>query len=626
MTDFAKMMNKIINTKLFLIVIAALIFSMYQETPAQQKVKSVKKTAVEVKSVAPTISYTVSMSKPATHLLEVEMRLDWSRMPEKTELKMPVWTPGSYLVREYARHVESFSAKDAAGKDLTWRKTNKNTWQIDSKGAKAIVARYNIYANELTVRTNELNDEHAFFNNAALLMFPKDQLKAASTVKVVPFGNWKVATGLPKVEGQANTFRAENFDTLYDSPFEVSDFKEISFNVQGKPHRYVVTGEGNYDLPKIAADTTKIIEECYKIFGDLPYNDYLFIVNTRGGGGLEHLNSTALQFNRFNFTTKYKDFLSLVAHEFFHLWNVKRIKPDALGPFDYENENYTKLLWFAEGGTAYYESVLLRRANLITADEFITLRETQILALQNRPGRLEASLEDASFDAWIKYYRQDENAINNQISYYDKGELVNFLLDVEIRKASNGAKSLDDVMRYLYKEYAKKNKNYSPEDLQKISEMMAGKSLNDFFERYVRRTDEIDYNAVLNGIGLKFSTGESEKDKTAYLGANLRQDGDKLIVTSLPKDTPAYEQGLNANDQIVAVDGNRASQTFLTSYLSEKKPNDRIKLTVFRFDQMRDIEITLGGRAKQDFQIKAIENPTEDQKRLYRKHLGAELK
>ncbi|MDQ3041317.1 MAG: PDZ domain-containing protein, partial [Acidobacteriota bacterium] len=284
-----------------------------------------------------------------------------------------------------------------------------------------------------------------------------------------------------------------------------------------------------------------------------------------------------------------------------------------------------RLLWFAEGGTAYYESVLMRRADLISAEEFTTARETQILALQNRPGRLEASLEDSSFDAWIKYYRQDENAVNNQVSYYDKGELVNFLLDVEIRKASNGAKSLDDVMRHLYAEYSKKNKNYSPEDLQKACELMAGKSMNDFFEKYVRGTAEIDYNAVLSGIGLQFSTGESE-NKTAYLGANLRQDGDKLIVTSLPKETPAYEQGLNANDQIVAVDGNRATQTFLSSHLSEKKPNDRIKLTVFRFDELREIEMTLGGRAKQDFQITAVENPTEDQKRLYREFLGAELK
>ena len=620
------MIKKTIKIQLFAVLLGAITLFMYQETSAQKRRKTSKKpAAIQVQPAPPTISYTVSMSKPATHLLEVEMRFAWETMPERAELKMPVWTPGSYLIREYARHVESFSAKDAAGTDLTWRKTDKNTWQIDAKGKQEIVARYNVYANELTVRTNELNDEHAFFNNSALLMFPKDHLQAASTVKVVPFGNWKAATGLPRVEGQENVFRAENFDVLYDSPFEVSDFKEISFDVQGKPHRYVVTGEGNYDLPKIAADTAKIVEEGYKIFGDLPYNDYLFILNTRGGGGLEHLNSTALQFNRLGFTARYKDFLNLVAHEYFHLWNVKRIKPDALGPFDYETENYTKSLWFAEGGTAYYESVLNRRAGIINADEFLTARETQISALQNRPGRFETSLEDASFDAWIKYYRPDENAVNNQISYYDKGELVNFLLDVEIRKSSNGAKSLDDVMRYLYAEYAKKNKNYTPEDLQKISETMAGKPLNDFFEKYVRGTEEIDYNEILNGIGLQLSDGAAA-NQAAYLGATVRQDVDRLIVTAVPKNTPAYEQGLNANDQIIAVDGNRASQTFLASYLSEKKPNDQIKLTVFRFDQLREMTIVLSGRARQDFQIKPVANPTDDQKRLYKEFLGADLK
>lgn len=305
------MMKKTTKIQILAIIISTLIFSMHQETSAQNRKKPTKKpAAVVVQPAAPTISYTVSMSKPATHLLEVEMRLAWTTMPAQAELKMPVWTPGSYLVREYARHVESFSAQDAGGAALAWRKTNKNTWQIDTKGEREIVARYNVYANELTVRTNELNDEHAFFNNAALLMFPKDQLKAASTVKVVPFGNWKAATGLPKVEGQENTFRAANFDVLYDSPFEVSNFKEITFDVQGKPHRYVVTGEGNYDLPRIAQDTAKIVEEAYKIFGELPYDDYLFILNTRGGGGLEHLNSTALQFSRSAFAARHKDFMN----------------------------------------------------------------------------------------------------------------------------------------------------------------------------------------------------------------------------------------------------------------------------------------------------------------------------
>lgn len=618
-------MNLRINGKFLSFLILAVIFSMHQETNAQAKKPGkgqAKTAAIETTAqAAPEIAYTVSMSKPWTHLLEVEMRVKSSG--GNVEISMPVWTPGSYLVREYARHVQDFAAKDASGSELTWEKTNKNTWRIAAKTAGETVVSYKVYANELTVRTNELNAEHAFFTPAALLMRPGKQVAVSSTVKVVPYGNWKIATGLPKVAGAENTFRAENYDVLYDSPFEVGNFNEISFNVQGKPHRFVVEGDGNYDLNRIAKDTARIVEEGYKLFGDLPYNDYTFILNLRGGGGLEHLNSTALQWNKFGFTARYTGFLTLVAHEYFHLWNVKRIRPDALGPFDYDTENYTKLLWVAEGGTAYYESVLVTRAGIISDREFLAGKAEAIQALQQRPGRFQTSLEEASFDAWIKYYRPDENAVNNQISYYDKGEIVNFLLDIEIRSGSKGAKSLDDVMRYLYNEFYKKNKNYTPEDYQKISEMMAGKSLNDFFSKYVRGREEIDYNAILKGVGLQLIPSSGRE--TAYLGATFARTGD-FTITAVPVGTPAYDWGLNTGDQIVAIDGNRASQQFLQTYLAEKKPGDKVKMTIFRFDELKEMEVTLGKFAQPNYKIAAVDNPSKEQRELYRKYLGADLK
>ncbi len=614
------------NGILFLLFFAT--FFMYQETPAQKtRAKTTPKTPVaDAKAVQPDISYSVGMAKPFTHLLEVEMRLKWPQMPSQTELKIPVWTPGSYLVREYARHVQDFKVKDAAGKALPWRKTSKNTWQIDTGIAKEIVATYKVYSNELTVRTNELNDEHAFWNNAALLMFPKDQLKASSTVTVKPHGKWKIATGLPRVAGQANTFRAENFDVLYDSPFEVSNFKETTFSVQGKPHRIVITGEGNYDLKKMADDTAKIVEEGYKIFGELPFDDYTFIINLRGGGGLEHLNSTALQWNRFGFKpqSRYIGFLHLVAHEYFHLWNVKRIRPDALGPFDYENENYTKLLWVAEGLTSYYEGILLRRGGLISDREFLDEKASAIKQLQERPGRFETSVEEASFDAWIKYYRQDENAINNQISYYDKGDIVNMMLDITIRTASGGAKSLDDVLRHLYNEFYKKDKNFTPENYQKAAELMAGKSLEPFFAKYVRGTDDIDFNGILLGVGLQLSEAEI-RDGKPYLGAEFAEDNGRLTIRSIPANTPAYEQGLNTDDQIVAIDGYRASQNFLQTYIGEKKPGDSVKLTLFRFDKLRDVAFRLGDDSRMEYTLEPVAEPTEDQKRIYRGYLNADL-
>lgn len=611
-----------------LIAVAVLSLAvMYRETPASEK-KGPKpsRAAAAARQNTPDIAYTVSMSRPSTHLLEVEMRLKWQQMPSPLRLKMPVWTPGSYLIREYARHVQNFGVTDSAGKPLRWEKINKNTWQIETGGSRELVASYKVYANELTVRTNELNSEHAFWNNAALLMFPDGRLSAPSTVSVKPFGNWKVATGLPKVSGRANTFRAENYDVLYDSPFEVSDFKEITFRVRGVPHRFVVTGEGNYDLQRVAEDTAKIAEEATKIFGELPVENYLFILNLRGRGGLEHLNSTALQWNRFNFKPRanYLGFLALVAHEYFHLWNVKRIRPDALGPFDYENENYTKLLWVAEGITAYYEAVLLRRAGLITADEFLSGKAAMIRSLQTRPGRFETSLEEASLDAWIKYYRQDENAINNQVSYYDKGEIVAMMLDIEIRSRSGGRRSLDDVMRYLYTDFAKKNRNFTPDDFQKTAERAAGGSLAEFFSKYVRGESEIDYNAIVNGVGLRLKASEPNKG-APYIGADLAEDAGRLTVKAVPADSPAYQQGLNVNDQIVAIDGYRAGTSFLQTYLNEKEPGDRVRLTIFRFDKLQEIDFTLGDNTRAEYEFEAIAEPTAIQRRLYRDYLGEDI-
>jgi len=595
------------------------------ESRAQANRTSTTKKPIPAAEAAPEIGFTVSMPKPSTHLLEIEMHLKWPEGRKVVDLKMPVWTPGSYLIREYARHVQDFKALDAKGAALKWEKINKNTWRISGEDLKEFVVTYNVYANELTVRTNELNDSHAFWNNAALLMYPAGHLGAPSQVTVRPFGKWKVATGLPPVTGRENIFKAENFDVLYDSPFEVSDFVETTFTVRGVPHRIVITGEGNYDLKQMAVDASKIAEEGAKIFGSLPMENYLFIVNLRGGGGLEHLNSTALQFNRFGFRprSQYIRFLSLVAHEYFHLWNVKRIRPDALGPFDYENENYTKLLWVAEGVTAYYEGLLLERAGFITDQEFLNGKSDLIRDLQTRPGRFETSLEEASMDAWIKYYRPDENSINNQISYYDKGEIVGMMLDIEIRTRSAGKGSMDDVLRYLYNEYFRKGRNYTPEEFQKAAEKAAGVSLEDFFSKYVRGEAEIDYNAILGGIGLQLTRTEPNKGK-AYIGAFTADEGGRLTIRTIPAGTPAYEQGLNTGDQIVAMDGYRASQAFLQTYLTEKKPGSKIKLTIFRFDKLQDINFTLGSDTRPEYEFEPLSQPTILQRRLYRDYLGGE--
>ncbi len=622
------MIQETIKSKSWILLIAALLFCASGRSDAQQRRGAANATekAAAVKSVPREVSYTVSMSNPSNHLLEVEMKISWARAPEKTEVKMAVWTPGSYLVREYARHVQDFVVVDGTGNSLDWQKINKNTWQIETNRANQIRIGYRVYSNELTVRTNELNYEHAFFTPAALLMFPNGHLDIPSTVTVKPYGDWKVATGLKKIADRANSFHADNYDILFDSPFEVSDFKEKKFIVRGIPHRYVVTGEGNYDLDRIAADTAKIIEECYKIFGELPLQDYTFILNLRGRGGLEHLNSTALQFDRFGFESesRYLSFLGLVAHEYFHLFNVKRIRPYPLGPFDYENENYTKLLWVAEGTTSYYEWVLMRRAGLYRAEDVLDNAAKIGESLETQPGRFQTSLEEASFDAWIKAYRPDEHSINRQISYYSKGELVNFLLDIKIRTASQGAKSLDDVLRLLYDEYYKNDKTYTSEDFQRICEIMAGTGLDKFFESYVRGKDELNFNQILREMGLELKKSKPENND-AYLGANFSESNDILKIISIPSGTPAYKSGLNSGDQIVAIDGYRATKSTVNFHISRKKAGDKAVMTVFRHDKLREIDVTLGKTPASGYKIVPVSNPTAQQEALFLEYLGEGL-
>jgi predicted metalloprotease with PDZ domain len=595
-----------------------------------------------VPAAAPEIAYTVSMPKPHTHLFEVEARLGYtSAAPANVELVMPVWTPGSYLVREYERHVQDFVAQGDGGRILRWTKVNKNTWRVETAGGRELRVRYSVYANELTVRTSELNDRHAFWNNATLLMYPEGLLGAPSTLHVEPFGGWKIATGLPAVAGARDTFRAENFDVLYDSPFIASDFRVLPFEVKGVAHRVVIDGEGDYDAERIGRDVQRVVEAEVALMGDIPYRDYTFILllGEKGGGGLEHLNSTALTWRRFGFSTveDWRNFAGLVAHEFFHLWNVKRIRPDALGPFDYTRENYTRLLWVAEGFTEYYAGVFVRRAGLMTDRQHLEALARGIQNVQNTPGRLEQSAEEASFDAWIKYYRPDENSVNSAVSYYDKGSLLGLLLDLEIRRRSNGARSLDDVMRALYADFYKKGRNYTPEDFQRAAERAAGAGLEEFFSRYVRGREELNYDAALAWAGLRLDTSSTAAGRPApeeaYLGATFAKDGEQvvgtttppgaLVVKTVPAGTPAYEQGLNAGDQIVAVDGYRATSDFLDARIADKRPGGQLTLTFFRDDELRTLAFKLGRRAAATYRIVPVAGATEQQKRNYQSWLGA---
>ncbi|GAB4454960.1 MAG: PDZ domain-containing protein [Armatimonadaceae bacterium] len=573
-------------------------------------------------AIALETAFTVTLERPWNHLIDVEMRVSAAPTAKPMELAMPVWTPGSYMVREYARHVQDFAVTDRAGKPLPWRKTRKNIWQVENGTNAAFVVRYKVYANELTVRTNEFDDTHAFWNHAALLMHPVGGLKTPSTLTVKPMPGWTVATGLEPVAGQTNTFRAPDYDTLYDCPVLAGNLNILTFSVQGKPHRIAIDGEGNYDAETLKDGVQRIVETEAEMMGELPYNDYTFLLILRpdAGGGLEHKNSTALGFRPNGFTDRgYISFFSLVAHEFFHLWNVKRIKPDTLGPFDYGNENYTRSLWIAEGITSYYDNLLTYRAGLMNENQLIGALSGGIRSLESTPGRQQMSLEEASFDAWIKEYRPDENSVNTQISYYTKGSVVAMLLDFAIRARTEGAKSLDDVMRAMWVQYGKAEKNYSPQDFQRVCEQVAGGSLEPFFDAYVRGRRELDYEAYLKPMGITLRKTFPNAEPEPYFGARLSDDPAGAKVSAVPFGTPAFDQGISVEDIIVAVDDRRVTgPSDLDAYIETKNPGDSVVFFLFRGNRLRQIPVKLAGRAAPLFALTPQQNLTDAQTKLLR--------
>ncbi|QHT71888.1 M61 family metallopeptidase [Rhodocytophaga rosea] len=564
------------------------------------------------------------MDEAQTHYFDVQMKVSGYKHPY-IDFKMPVWTPGSYLVREYARNVEAFTARTTKGGAAKSEKINKNTWRVYSNNSDEVEVSYRVYAFEISVRTPFLDASHGYIQPAAVFMFVKDLMNTPGTVTVKPYKNWnQLSTGLSQVGNNKFALKFPDYDVLVDSPIEIGTHKVLEFSVRNVPHRVAMYGEGNYDEKRLVADMKRIVEETVKIFDEIPYEHYTFIVHNlpAGGGGLEHLNSTTLQTGRWNYGTEtgYKGFLGLVSHEFFHLYNIKRIRPKVLGPFDYENENYTTLLWVAEGVTSYYDDHLLLRANLVDADDYLNTATGNIGTIENAPGNKVQSVAESGFDAWIKYYRPNENSNNTTISYYTKGAVVGMLLDLEIMNSTQGKQSFDDVLRYLYQEYYKKQKRgFTEAEMQAAVEKVAGKKLDDFFQKHIYGVEQPDYNKYLGYVGLKL-LNYSEGKNDAYLGAATSMSNGKLNVTSVMRGTAAYQYGLNVNDEIIAVDNYRVGEN-LNQFISNKKPGDKVAILINRGGILQTLDITLGKNPNASYGMQRVANASPQQEALLQKWL-----
>ncbi|ERN42451.1 putative protease with the C-terminal PDZ domain protein [Rubidibacter lacunae KORDI 51-2] len=583
--------------------------------------------APDATEVAPQLTYEVAMPEPASHLFVVTLYARGWRDPH-LDLKMAAWTPGSYLLREYARHVQDLSAT-VAGRPATGQKLGKNHWQIaiGKEGASDVAIRYRVYANDLTVRTNHLDATHGYFNPAALLMFVPGWEQQPARITIRPPAGWQISTPLPAVQGAANTFIAADFDTLVDSPFEIGTHRTFEFEAGGKPHELAIWGQGNANPEQIVADTQKLIETEAEIFGGLPYDRYLFLLHLSGSGygGLEHKNACSLNYPRLGFRArdKYNRFMQLVAHEFFHLWNVKRIRPKELETFDYERENYTTALWFCEGTTSYYDAIIPLRAGVYDAKTCLENLSKDISRYFATPGRAVQPLGESSFDAWIKLYRRDAFSDNNQISYYLKGELVSFQLDLLARSRSDNQRSLDNVMRALWEQFGRDEIGFTTDELETLIATAIGTDLSDFFARYVRGLDELPLDDYLAPFGLKLRP-VLDDDPAPYLGLKVVNEGGKNIIKFVDASSPAGKVGFDAGDELLAVAGLRATADRLSDRLKDFQPGAAIAVTVFHQDELVEHRVTLAEPQPSGYKIAAIAEPTDDQIRLCRGWLGVE--
>ena len=568
-------------------------------------------------AVAHAVSYKIKASDLAAHLFEVSLEITKPAATGQV-FSLPVWIPGSYMVREFARNIVQIKAH-CKGKKVALKKTDKSTWQAAVCDGPLVV-EYEVYAWDLSVRAAHLDQSHGFFNGTSVFLQVHGQEHLPHTVDIqlpdeAAAKKWRVATSLPELKAKRygfGTYIASDYDDLIDHPVEMGEFQLVSFKAHGVPHDFVVTGRvPNLDLARIAEDLKKICEVEIAFFEprskQAPMQRYVFMTMAVGDGygGLEHRASTALICNRNDLPTKnkpemsegYRSFLGLCSHEYFHTWNVKRIKPAVFAPYDLSQENYTSLLWLFEGFTSYYDDLFLCRTGLIDEPAYLKLVSKTINMVQRGSGRKKQSVAASSFDAWTKYYRQDENSPNAIVSYYTKGSLVALGLDLTIRQQTQGKKSLDDVMRALWKKFGRDF--YSPsakhaaqglgeQEFASLVAEVTGVSVQSFLQKYVEGVEDVPLAKLYADFGVELEVPSASKKPA--LSVRLSKSAGDCKLASVYEGGAAHRAGLSAGDAIIAINGLRVTasdvDSALSNLLSAYKVGDAVEIHAFRRDEL----------------------------------------
>lgn len=580
--------------------------------------------------------YTVDCTEPSRHVYRISLALS-DLAPGPHRLTLPVWA-GYYEIEDFSRHVFDLAVRGPSGNTVAVDKVSKNTWVFEAAGTATVT--YAVYAFDLGTSRSHLDDTHAYWNGGTLFFYLDDGdggKERAVRVRVRAPDGWYASTALAGDPDDPMQFHAANYDELVDSPVEVGTHRRYTFTVDGKRHTIAMWGEGNQDDARLVRDTRRIVEAEAHLFGGLPYPHYTFIFHLaeRGTGGLEHKNSTTCGFERFSFqpAARYRRALSLIAHEFFHLWNVKRIHPDMLGPFDYTQEVHTHLLWALEGFTSYYAALLLKRSGLYSAADYLEALAEDVKRYESQPGRFVMDLARSSFDTWLGEYHPNADTPNRAMSYYLKGSLVGLALDLEIRGRTGGQKSLDDVLRLLFQRYGQYGRGFPEPVYQEAAEEVAGGSLAQFFGRYINGVDPLPLDALLATAGLTLTRQTADPDGSsrrarrpdAWLGIISGTEGGRAVVRT------AYDPGpaagvLDPGDQLVALNGWRipSAEALAERVRADHRPGDQIELTLFRRDRLIPRRLALGTAPPNQYRVERVAHPTPAQRATYEAWLGSE--
>jgi len=567
------------------------------------------------------VQYLISLADVDAHLLEVTIRVA-DPTPTGQRFALPAWTPGSYMIREFARHLVAISAQSPEGA-VALVKTDKHSWYAaPCKGPLSLT--YQVYAYDTSVRAAYLDARRGFLTGSAVLMRALDQPNGPLALCLTNpddrrLADWRIATTLQRVAlanadpedpivGSFGDFVAQSYDELVDHPIEFGHFEVVRFEAGGRPHAVVIAGRHDTDLSRLAEDFAQICSTQARLFepesGLAPFAHYLFLINVTadGYGGLEHRASTALLCARealpyramTGLPKAYRSLLGLASHEYFHAWHVKRIRPQALIDAEPGAEAYTRLLWIFEGFTSYYDDLTLVRSGLLSHEAYLGVLGETCAAVLKAPGRHHQSVAESSFDAWIKYYRQDENSPNSIVSYYAKGSLVALAIDLTIRARTEDKNSLDDVMRLLWNRFGKSEQTFglSEDGFGEIIEDATGLDLRHELTQWVEGTTDLPLPDLLRPLGIQMKQ-EAAKDEPPSLGLWTAQRGHDLVAKTVLKGGPAMRAGLSAGDVLIAMDGLRVNETSLKNQLGRKRPGDRVSIHAFRRDELLTIDIEL---------------------------------